>query len=96
MYHYHGNDLDADNNPLEPEIVKHNQVAVLVYEPQFYAAPIRGFKLVLKRIQIVQKIPVSNKRKRDDETAIETSGAIACNSPNTSSAAGTFAVCEHT
>ncbi len=71
VYRYHGNDLDADNNPLEPEIVKHNQVAVLVYEPQFYAAPIRGFKLVLKRIQIVQEAPVSNKRKRDEEAVID-------------------------
>jgi len=70
VYHYHGNDLDADNKPLEPEIVKHNQVAVLVYEPQFYAAPIRGFKLVLKRIQIVQEAPASAKRKRE-ESAIE-------------------------
>ena len=70
VYHYHGNDLDADNKPLEPEIVKHNQVAVLVYEPQFYAAPIRGFKLVLKRIQIVQEAPASSKRKRE-ETVIE-------------------------
>tara|TARA_B100000963_G_scaffold187748_1_gene163389 strand:- start:5708 stop:6775 length:1068 start_codon:yes stop_codon:yes gene_type:complete len=67
VYHYHGNDKTEDNKPLEPEIVKHNQVAVLVYEPQFYAAPFRGFKMVLKRIQVVQDAPTSLKRKREDD-----------------------------
>lgn len=70
VYRYHGNEFDADNKPLEPEIVKHNQVAVVVYEPQFYASPLRGFKMVLKRIQIVQEAPVSRKRNRE-ETVIE-------------------------
>lgn len=69
-YSYIGNNLDDNGNPIEPDIVKHNQVARVVFQPQFYASPIRGLKLVLKKIQIVQEAP-SGKRKREEETEID-------------------------
>ncbi|MAU13934.1 MAG: hypothetical protein CMH46_00155 [Muricauda sp.] len=69
-YTYHGNELNENGFPVEPEIVKHNQVAVLIFEPQFYASPIRGFKMVLKKIHIMQEAP-TNKRKTEELTEIE-------------------------
>lgn len=70
-YSYHGNELTESGHPIEPDIVKHNQVAILKYEPQFYASPIRGIKFVLKKIHIMQDAPQSNKRKREDDEEIE-------------------------
>jgi hypothetical protein len=70
IYSYHGNELDDNGFPAEPDIIKHNQVAVLVFEPQFYAAPVRGFKMVLKKIHIMQDSP-TNKRSQKEDPAIE-------------------------
>ena len=69
-YSYVGNELDEQNTKIEPDIVKHNQVAVVKFEPRFYAAPIRGFKLVLKQIHIMQDAP-NKKRKIEETTEIE-------------------------
>ena len=70
-YSYHGNELDEKGQTIEPDLIKHNQVASVVFQPMFYARPIRGIKLVLKKIQILQEPPAGQKRKRDDDLDIE-------------------------